>query len=243
MKLKIVSYITAAMVIVLAGCTKLDNFDAPESTLSGFIVQKGTTTPLLLRANTDNTLQVFQKGFPLFTPIQIYIKQDGSYSVKLYDGNYLMHRVAGRGPWEDQLLDSIPVAVKGNTELNIPVDPYFTITSVTYSAVTGNGTTATPWSVTATATIKQGNITKTLENVKLFLGKTTLVDQNNKMSGEGTKTAAQVGAFTAGSATTAVTATLLSANYGRTYAYARVGVKTTGVGELVFSAPVEITLP
>jgi hypothetical protein len=244
MKMKISSYIAAvAIVSLLAACVKKDNFDPPSSILSGRIVQLGTTTPLAVRANLDaqNMLELRQRGFPLFTPIGVYVKQDGSFSASLYDGNYKLTR-ASRGPWVANT-DTINVTVKGATTVDVPVVPHQTVSGFTV-AVSG---TKPAYVFTASFTLKQVS-TVVVDQARFFIGKTNIVDVTNSFV-NASKTAAVLGAFTNGSLSTTIAVNMPTPTstpafyYNKNYVYGRVGVKAKDIGEYTYSDVLKITLP
>jgi hypothetical protein len=224
MKRTISSYIVCAALLVLAACTK-DNYKAPSSQLTGKVVYQGEA--IGVRSNGVQ-LELWQRGFQLFTKIPVYIDQDGSFDATLFDGNYKLVRLKGNGPWVDNT-DTIDVTVKGNTVVDVPVVPYFIIKSATFQK-SGND-------VTATFTVQAVNTTRTLELVRIYIGQTLITDQNNNAA-NAQKLAVDV---TLGQPVT-VTATIPASLLTKEYVYARVGVKTNGIAELIYSAPQKLGL-
>ena len=226
MKIKNYIYLLfAASITMLAGC-KFDNYIAPQSMLSGTIGYQGQA--IGVRSNAVQ-LELWQRGYQLFTKIPVYVQQDGTFSAVLFDGDYKLTYVKGVGPWVTKT-DSVAVSVRGNTVVDFPVEPYFLIKSSTFVK---NGT-----NITGTLTLQRVNTTNTLEAVRIYLNKGSIVDGNINLAN----------ASIAASAITDITApitinvtipTTLSAN---DYLYARVGVKTTGVTELAYGAPQQVNL-
>jgi hypothetical protein len=227
-KTHILFYTLLIALFAISSCKK-DNYKAPQSYLTGHVTYQGA--PVGVRSNGYASggaqLQLWQHGYQFFTPIPVYIAFDGSYSALLFDGDYLLTKLAG-APWVNQT-DSIKVHVSGNTVVDVPVTPYFMVSSATY--------TNTATTVTSTITITKPNASSTLEAVRLYLSSTTLVDQNyNAVVVNIAPSTVTVG--TAFTVTATIPAALLSADA----IYARVGVKTTGVAELEYSAPQKIQL-
>jgi hypothetical protein len=229
--MKLRSYIFQTLciaVIAITGCTK-DNYKPPTSTLSGRVVYQGVA--LGVRSNGATTggaqLELWQRGYAFFTKIPIYVAYDGSYSALLFDGDYLLTRATG-APWVTQT-DSIKVHVAGNTQLDVPVTPYYLVNSATYAKGVGN--------ITATINVTKVNPTSTLEAVRLYVFKTILVDQaqNDANTSIVGSTVTPGTPFTA---TVTIPANLATASS----VYVRVGVKTTGVAELAYSPPVLVNL-
>lgn len=222
--MKNIFYITLLSALTFLSCKK-DNFEPPKSTLSGRVVYQGQA----LGVRSDGVqLELWQRGFALFTKIPVYIAQDGSYSTSLFDGNYKLVRLRGNGPWVDNT-DSIDVAVNGATQLDVPVVPHFTLSNVTFQK--------TGTSITATFTVTKVNQSSTLERVNLYIGTTIIVD-NTRQDASSQKVATDIVVGQPNTLTVTIPATLAT----RDYMFARVGVKATNSGEALFSAPQKVAL-
>jgi hypothetical protein len=216
--------IFAAGLILAAGCAK-DNFKAPESKLTGRVVYQDQNVGV---RSTGVVFEIWQHGYQLFTKIPLNIAQDGTFSALLFDGDYKLVRTKGAGPWVD-VSDSIDVKVQGATTVNIPVDPYFMVKNVSFVK---NGAT-----VEVTFTVQAVNTTKTLELVRLYIGPNLILDQNNN--------SANIQALAAAVNTAApvkLRVSIPAAIATQDYIFARVGVKTTGIAELMYSAPQKVQL-
>lgn len=225
MKSNLLVYMVFALVTVITGCSK-DNYDPPTSMLSGRVVYDGQ--PVGVRSNGVQ-LELWQPGYDLFTKIPVHVAWDGTFSASLFDGNYKLVRLRGNGPWLDNA-DTIDVQVKGSTVVDVPVTPHFIVKNDTYQK---NGTT-----VTATFNLQQINAGSKLERVNLYLGTTTIVDQNNNAGG-GELLAAAITDFSQPiTLTVNAPANLVS----KGYTFARIGVKTEGVAERLYSLPQQVSL-
>jgi len=223
MKREIIFTLIAAFVIIFAGCTK-DNFDPPTSMLTGTITYNGS--PVGVRSN-GTQLELWQYGYKLRSKIAVYVAQDGTYSARLFDGNYKLVRLKG-APWVNQT-DSIDVTVSGATKVDVPVVPYFTITGETFSYA--GGVLSASCTVTKVGTVN-------IERLTLYVGTTSIVDASNN-AGFSDKTGAELSNLTVPltySYTVPTTLTSIS------YIYARIGVKATGVGELLYTPVQKIQL-
>lgn len=212
-------------VIMVTGCEK-DNYEEPTSMLTGRVVYQGE--PLGLRSGGVE-LELWQHGYDLFSKIPVHVDQDGSFSARLFDGDYKLVLLRGNGPWADNT-DSLDVSVKGSTTVDVPVDPYFVITNRSFQR---NGD-----QLTATVSIEQVNTSRSLERVRLYLGQTLIVDQNNS-AGTAEVLAADI---TDLSQPITLTANIPAALAGKGYLFARIGVKANGVAEYVYSHPEQIAL-
>jgi len=152
-------------------------------------------------------LELWQHGYELFTKIPVYINADGAFSAILFDGAYKLVRRQGNGPWLNNT-DSIDVNVNGETSIDVDVTPYYLVQNVTY---TKNGNT-----LTAQVDIQMVNNSLPLEAVTLYIGNTGIVDQvNNIASASGQTT--------------------ITVNLPAGASFARIGVKTAGIAEQVYS--------
>ncbi|MEO5909492.1 MAG: DUF3823 domain-containing protein [Pelobium sp.] len=226
--MKILKNIYFYLIILLfgvIGCKK-DNYTSPQSVLTGSVNYQGTS--IGLRSNGVQ-LELWQHGYAFFSKIPIYVNQDGSFKATLFDGNYLLTRQRGIGPWIDNT-DSISVTVKGNTVIDVPVTPYYLVKDATFQK---SGS-----SIKCTINVSAITTSKALETVKLYLFKTALIDDQNQ----------NASSSMAGSAITDLNQPLnMSVNIPSSLTneeaiYARVGVKTVGVTELAYSSPQRISL-
>jgi hypothetical protein len=218
--------------MVIAGC-EYDNYEPPKATLTGQVVYNGQ--PIGVRSNAVR-LELRQPGpeFPLWrvTPINVNIAQDGTFSAVVFDGNYKLTRVRGNGPWVDQT-DTVNVEVRGSTVVEVPVNPFFVLKNEQIQ----KGNT----SIDATFNLQHVNTTRQLERVNLYISTTNIVDANNQRA-NAQKVASAITNLNQ-PVTLSVNISSLPADVaGRSYVFARVGVKTVGIQELAYSAPVKIQL-
>ena len=209
--------------IVVAGCA-YDNYDQPGSLLSGKVVYQNE--PVGVRSN-GTQLELWQYGYALRAKIDVYISQDGSYSAKLFDGDYKLVRLSG-APWENQR-DTISVTVKGNTVVDVPVVPYFVIKNATFQKSDDK--------IIAKFTIEKVSASANLSLARLYLGKTIITDQNNNAANVSLNAAS----ITLGQEAT-ITATIPASLASADHLFARVGVQSAGIGELFYTAPQKIQL-
>jgi hypothetical protein len=224
MKLKLLMTLTAAAGLFLTGCA-YDNFEAPESSLSGRVVYEGKALGL---RNNGPQLELWQDGYPLRSPITIYLNQDGAFSATLFDGKYKMVR-KGDSPWLHQPTDTVMVNVSGNTQIDLPVTPYFTIAA---EAIQKTGTT-----ITAQFVVNKVVPSANLEFVRLYLGKSILTDQVQRdflVTGDNSRIVF--------GQPSVISANLPDNLKNLDYVFARLGVKSTSSGEYVYSDVQKIAL-
>jgi hypothetical protein len=228
--------------VALPACDNMlsvDNWERPNAILSGNLVFDGQ--PMGVRVNGVN-LQMWQiePAYPLDTPLAVRVDQHGRYSAAIFDGTYEISLVTGNGPWVDDPTRRT-VVVRGETSLDIPVQPYYTIqnTQITY-----NPSPAPGGSITATFNVGQHNTSRALEWVGVYVGTTTFVDRSNGLPisnavRERSRTAIQNQLNENG--TVSITVNLPSDIHltpspaRRNDVFVRIGVKTVGVGEMLFT--------
>jgi hypothetical protein len=155
----------------------------------------------------------------------------------LFDGDYKLVVRSGQGPfyWPQTggKSDSLSVSVKGDTQLDIEVEPYYMIRNPQISAAGG----------TVTASFKVEKIitdaprAKDIETVTLFVNKTQFVSGNDNIARTNK----------AGSAITdpnnvSLSVTVPTISPAQNYVFARIGVKTAGVEDWIFSPVVKLNL-
>jgi len=226
MKIKNYIYLLfAASIFMLAGC-KYDNYEVPQSVLSGTVGYQGQG--IGVRSNAVQ-LELWQRGYQLFTKIPVYVQQDGTFKAILFDGDYKLTYLKGVGPWVTKT-DSVAISVRGNTVVDFPVEPFFIIKT---SSFLKSGT-----NIMGTLTLQRVNTTQTLEAVRIYLNKGSIVDGNINLANFSIAASA-IPDINATITINVAIPTTLSAN---DYLYARVGVKTTGVTELVYGVPLQVSL-
>ena len=225
MKIKFIILITAAASMLLSAC-EYDNFTPPESTLSGKVVYQGKAVSV---RNNGPQLELWQDWFALRDRIIVNFNQDGSFSAKVFNGKYKLVRGRAEAPLLQQATDTITVNVNGNTNIDIPVTPYFNITNETY---TKSGNT-----ISAKFVIDKVVPTANVELVRLYLGKSILTDQvQREVRAEG-----NVAGLVFGGQNTI--ATDLPDNLKNLdYVFARLGIKSTVSGEYNYTQVQKISL-
>lgn len=240
----IIATLNIALVCLFAGCKK-DNYKTPESTITGRVVYQGQ--PIGVRSN-GVTLELWQHGYALFNKVAINVAQDGTFSAKIFDGDYLITRLKGNGPWQDQT-DSIAVHLKGTAAVDVPVTPYFTVSNDAYTFNKADST------ITGTFSIAQVVAGKAIEKISLSVSTTSIVDINNQIAFTSMDINPPANAFTAPvsikidirprlytQGTQASAKLLMGDLFQKKYAYVRFGVKPVGVAERVYTVVKKIDL-
>jgi hypothetical protein len=232
MKIRFHYILFIALCTVILSCKK-DNYEEPAATLSGRIVYKGE--PLNFEYNRVN-YELYQPGFGKTGPIGSVFTPEGGFSHVLFDGNYKLVVPSGQGPfvWKQTGAgkpDSIAITLKGNTTLDIEVMPYFMIRTPQLSFAGGK--------VTGTCKLEKivtdGNA-KNIERVTLYISKLQFADSQTNVATVNL----------AGSAITDINNVSLSVTVPtliptQNYVYARIGVKFSGVDDMIFAPTKKIT--
>lgn len=231
MKIKFIPIVLGVICVGVLSCKK-DNYEEPKSTLSGKFHYKGEA----IQVQYDQVpFEVYQYGFGKVGPVTQTITPEGTYAHILFDGDYKLVVRAGQGPfyWPQSggKSDSLAITVKGNTVKDIEVEPYYMIRSPQISYAAGGAVTAN-FKIEKIITDARA---KNIETATLFINKTQFVSGNDNIGRTNI----------AGSAITDPNNVNLSVTVpailpAQKYVFARIGVKTTGIEDWIFSPVVKL---
>lgn len=231
MKASFLYGLLAILGLGLASCA-YDNYPEPQSRLEGRLVYKGE--PINVEYN-NVTFELWEPGWQKRIPITVTVDQDGSYSALLFNANYKLIIPSAQGPFrsvpKDSNSDTLAVNLTGSQTMDIEVMPYYMVRTPAFSVSGGQ--------VSASCKLEQiisGANARTIERVSLYLSKTQFVDSRTSLSSTDLK----------GSDIKDLNAVALSAPLptitAQNYAFARIGVKISGVEDMIFS-PVQRVQP
>jgi hypothetical protein len=219
---------TSLLVVLLAALTacELDNYTQPESILEGRIVHQGQAVGI-----RDNAIQLelWQDGYELRTQIPVFVRQDGTFTAKLFDGSYKLVRKQNNGPWQNDP-DTIRIDLARSQTLDVPVQPFFTIQN---GAIQRSGT-----QLTATLNVQQVVAGRQVERIGVYVGTTQFVDARFNSLRQERAVTNETGL---GQQHT-LAVDLAGVAQGRDVVFARIGVKTAGVEELIYTHVQQIQL-
>lgn len=219
--MKTLNYIPVVILSVLLFGCGLDNYDEPSSQLTGKIIYNGETIGV---RHASVIFDLYQDSYELSNTIEVFVDQDGTFSSMLFDGDYRMVARDNNGPW---LNGSQPVefSVKGNTQIEYKVTPYYTFSNVSIVR-TGNN-------IAGACTLNKVDGSREVEEITLYVGKTRFVDDRdyNKLVSANQIPVAGVNNLT-------VNISEIEAKYP--VLYARLGVRISGVSQRIFSEIVQI---
>jgi hypothetical protein len=206
--------------LFFASCER-DNYEAPNSQLSGKLINSDTNAPVPSQTLNGGVIRLIQLDYSsaIASPINSAIHSDGSYdNAYIFSGKY---KVIAIGPF--YYTDTLTVDVKGSTTLDLKVKPYLNV-SATVGEVTAN-------SIKLTYTVKSNGNTQKIARVGAIIGNTLGVDINNYL---GNLAANRVLVNTESIANETVNATTYSATFNNLKAntdyYIRAAGRTTPAG-------------
>ncbi len=254
---RIYFYIAFCLIGVTAGsCSKLDNYDAPEETIKGAVIDASTGKPLQGEASGEvgvgtriKLLELSWSDNP--TPYYVATKQDGSFTnTKIFKGKY---KISAEGAFVSlvQPTAAPPVdksqtlEIQGITEVNFSVEPLLRVEWVGEPVLNADGTITVKATVTrgTTNAAFQGNVT----DINVYINNTQYVGNNNYDNRYSRLTAYSGTTGNAVLGTTLTFTTIGGAVPTKRDFYLRVGARTAqtvdGLRAFNYTEPKKITIP
>jgi hypothetical protein len=229
---KIALLASLVSVIFATSCNKqIDNREYPNSRISGQFLYNGQPVQIMGTSSDvvgTNMLQLIQTGPGQWIPgyIKMFAREDGSYTIQTFDGDYALIITPGKGPWVP-FTDSLKFSLKGEAKnVNFNVTPYFWLTDYANSFQDSV--------FTASFNLEKIVPTAELDKVVIYLGTTSIVDNISKLI-ERSFTNLSPGPNTISIDLKTLSAKEKSDLKKTGYVYARVGVKTKNVSDLLYS--------
>lgn len=223
MKAKFYIFICSAILLVTS-CS-LDNFDEPDAMFSGNIVYDGEAIPV---ARNQVRFQLWQPGYALTAPIDVAIAQDGSYSSRLFTGDYKLSFVPGQGPFRTPS-DTLFFELSGERAMDLEVIPYHMIRNPQFSYTAGT--------VNASCSVEQiitGADARAVERVTLVINRTLFVDANS--GGEGSLAQVDVADLSdLDNLNMSVEIPTDPKKPDQNYIFVRIGVKMVGIEDMIYT--------
>ncbi|MFB9296853.1 DUF3823 domain-containing protein [Persicitalea jodogahamensis] len=222
-----------ALGVLFSSCEK-DNYAEPKTSLTGNIVYKGE--PIGVEFGQVR-LQLWQPGFGKLAPIDAPIDQDGSFSARLFDGNYKLVFTRNDGPWQTinkdaSTRDTTMISLNGDQQVDIEVIPYYLIRNVTFSKE--------PKKVSSSFEVEKiitGTDARDVERVSLLISRTQFVSRANNIG-----ITNKEGADVAGKTSFSLSVDVPTISPSQDFVFARVGVKIKDVEDMIFSRVEKIQL-
>lgn len=187
---KIACYLSCLVWLLTAGaCTEVDNYDAPEETIRGSILDAATGRPMPTEVGDGGVrlklLEMSWSDNP--TPYYTTVKQEGVYqNTKIFAGTYIIEPLGAFVPLYETASDGSVVKderwkgeVKGTTQIDFEVEPFLRVEWVGEPAVDAEGMISAQ--VRITRGTDKAAYQKNLSDVYLFVNSSSLyVGDNNK---------------------------------------------------------------
>jgi hypothetical protein len=216
----------AFSLLLLVGCA-YDNYEEPQSYLTGRIVYQGEPIGVEFR---QVEFELYEPGWELSNRLVVPVSQEGEFSALLFNAQYKLIIPSHQGPFmsienASTSSDTILVDINGNTEMDIEVMPFYMFNSANLT-VSGSSVSANVSLNKVVTGVDERNI----ERVVLYLNKSQFISGNvNVSSAEiGGGDIANIGNITLSTGIPDMTPS-------QSYVYARVGVKIGGVEDMLFS--------
>ncbi|MXV16367.1 DUF3823 domain-containing protein [Hufsiella ginkgonis] len=231
-------HIAPAVLLILAAACKKDNYDAPTSTLRGALLYKGDSIGVEYNQVPFN---VFQPGYGKSGgAITGTFAPDGTYSILVFDGNYQFTMPKNQGPflWKEltaSARDTLKVGLQGSQTVNIEVTPYYMVRNQQLTVSGGKVVAA----FDIEKVITDAALAKNIQTVVLYINKTKFV---SGASNDNIASASVAGtALPADLKNISLNVTIPAISPTQNYVFARVGVRITGVEDMIFSPLKKLT--
>ncbi|WP_374164847.1 DUF3823 domain-containing protein [Arcticibacter sp. MXS-1] len=225
-------FIITIAVVLVASCAK-DNYDAPSSSFSGRVTYKGE--PLNIEDGSVR-FQLWEKGWGKLSAIDVPIKQDGSFSAVLFDGNYKMTVPSGDGPFKTvsngALKDTIEVSMRGSQTMDVEVLPYYMVRNARFSQAAGK--------VTGTCTVEKiitNGDARDVERVTLYINKSNFVSNGTQIANANLEISPSTDWNNV-----SISVAVPDLVPRQDYVFARIGVKIAGIEDMIFSPITKVQL-
>ena len=163
MKKHIVYILLSCITLVSCSLYELDNQEPPKSEVYGNLVYNGQVVPV---KNGQIPLNFYQDSYKGNGNFQVMPSQDGKINALLFDGEYKIILASNQGAYEENATPYI-LNVKGKTELNWEITPFFFVNKATYNCANKQ--------ITAKVDISKISQNRDLEFVSIIVSKSIIV--------------------------------------------------------------------
>lgn len=152
-------------ILALSSCSKFDNYDAPEETVKGVVINKNTGKPLQTQMGEDGLRIKMMEYSWSDTPTPYYFggMQEGNFqNTRIFEGQYGITIMGAFVPVPEEIY-----TVKGIVDIRLEVEPFLDIEWVDEPVINSDKT------VTVKAIIKRGtsnpDYQQKVDNVRFFV--------------------------------------------------------------------------
>jgi len=141
--------------VVFCSC-EIDNYDEPNATFTGKIIDGQTGEPIQTRQPEGIQIRMIQEGYESPVPYDFWAKNDGTFkNSKLFGGTYEV--IVQAGPFQNSVTKTITLKEGNVVDETFEVEPYVRISNIiisasgstisgSYNLSMGNGTTQVKYS-------------------------------------------------------------------------------------------------
>ena len=215
-------------VLLFTSC-EYDNYNPPMIKLSGKIAYNGNA---LCLKNGQILLSLYEEGWPLKANEQIAVDQNGEFNALVYPGKYKLMRTVGVGPWKDATSssDTLVLDISRDTNIDMNVSPFYIIETPQITYTTDKDSISATFKLTR---VSPANV----EKIGLYIGRLQILDITNN---SGVRKELRLIDGVKVDDINTIKVALSDALKIDTYLFARIGVKTSGRGELIYSPVIKI---
>lgn len=161
--------IAIIIILLIANACKLDNYEAPNATFYGSIIDKETNELVEQDIINGTKIIIIESGFEIPQEQSLVVKNDGTYrNTMIFANKYKVQ--PKRGNFVD--IDAQEVEIKGETKLDFIVTPYIRIKNVN---VFKNGT-----KIKATFNLQQTGFDD-VQKIGLYVDKEPTVGESKRI--------------------------------------------------------------
>lgn len=233
---KIALFLFIALAMGFTSC-EYDNYDAPNTTLSGRVTYNGQPVPV---KNNQVSFRLYEPGWELSssTYMTVQVAQDGTFSASVYTGKtYKLIRVENVGPWVNPTAaDTVTVSnCTGGQTVDMPVVPYYLLENASIACADKI--------VSGTCFVNEVTAGKRIEKVGLYAGRNLIVDDtynfghsetNEVKAGDTVTLTVDLNGLSVNSTANSLPST--------GFIYARMGLKIEGIDAMVYTEPFKLAI-
>lgn len=175
---KSIYLLSTAMLLLLCNSCEVDNYSAPDATVSGKVLDHENNPMQLEQGGSSMVIRMLEEGYATPTPFDLNVMQDGSYiNNKIFAAKYKMVPVFG--PFYASS-DTINVDVRGSVSVDFKITPYLKVEWVTPPYATSDGKIEAKFKFTRIDPPSGSTMAKpNLLDYQLFISLTQYVGNNN----------------------------------------------------------------
>lgn len=185
---KLINYIGMGLVILAMGsCSKIDNYPAPSSTLSGNVTDEGTGQTVQTEVGNRGTrIELLETSYSA-NPVPIYLEsmEDGTYrNTKMFDATY---KAIPQGAFVPVVVTDVDgnvmsdssktFVLKGSAVMNFKVQPFLRINWVGKPVFNADSTVTVQFKISRGT--KDPSYQQAISDVNLYVCNTHYADENN----------------------------------------------------------------